>query len=380
MASLKDGAGSVTHLPDGSLRYRIRISGKVHSKTVKRQSVGMTWIREMRLRKVREEAGVVTERRGSDEQITFRRLAKEYLEHLEQVGSIGRRRKPMTPMTLRHAKCQTRLVVKVWGPRLVARTTEPDVLKYEAQLRAAGLSTSSIRHRLGRLSQLLQFAVLKGYLAKAPCTISQPALTLRSEPKAASHEELEAWLDEAETLRLQSGDDRPELIVLLAGDAGLRRGEILRLRCKDVTLAPMYGSGSATNMETGEVTVLPPKTLQYGWLHVAVEGEESRTKSGKGRRVPILTKRLSEALKRRGCRFEGEARVVAGIEHIDSVSTQAARVGAKLHELRRRFATDALERGENIERVRRWMGHADLKTTQRYLRVGDEPTRAAKGV
>ncbi len=56
---------------------------------------------------------------------------------------------------------------------------------------------------------------------------------------------------------------------------------------------------------------------------------------------------------------------------------QAARKAAKirkhfsLHDLRRAFASHALASGYRLEQISRWLGHADLVTTQRYLRVVD---------
>ena len=42
-----------------------------------------------------------------------------------------------------------------------------------------------------------------------------------------------------------------------------------------------------------------------------------------------------------------------------------------LHELRRAYASHALMAGYRLEQISQWLGHADLKTTQRYLRVVD---------
>lgn len=56
---------------------------------------------------------------------------------------------------------------------------------------------------------------------------------------------------------------------------------------------------------------------------------------------------------------------------------QAARKRAKirqhfsLHDLRRAFASHALASGYRLEQISQWLGHADLITTQRYLRVVD---------
>jgi integrase/recombinase XerD len=56
---------------------------------------------------------------------------------------------------------------------------------------------------------------------------------------------------------------------------------------------------------------------------------------------------------------------------------QAARVAAgikkhfSLHDLRRAYASHALASGYRLEQISQWLGHADLTTTQRYLRIVD---------
>ncbi len=56
---------------------------------------------------------------------------------------------------------------------------------------------------------------------------------------------------------------------------------------------------------------------------------------------------------------------------------QAARKAAKvklhfsMHDLRRAFASHALAAGYRLEQISQWLGHADVMTTMRYLRVVD---------
>src|SRR5262245_42531172 len=104
-----------------------------------------------------------------------------------------------------------------------------------------------------------------GHLARVPCQIKRPRLVSRSERDAVAEPAMEALVGAASRLQ----DPRPVAVILLAGDAGLRAEEICRLRWSDV---------------------------QEGYLHIAVRGEDDRTKSGRSRDVPILTQRLRDAL------------------------------------------------------------------------------------
>lgn len=54
-------------------------------------------------------------------------------------------------------------------------------------------------------------------------------------------------------------------------------------------------------------------------------------------------------------------------------------VGVKTHPhaLRHSFATDQLARGQDIKRVKEWLGHADLKTTEVYLHLNESHLNTA---
>lgn len=50
-----------------------------------------------------------------------------------------------------------------------------------------------------------------------------------------------------------------------------------------------------------------------------------------------------------------------------------------LHDLRKAWASHMLKAGHSLQNISRWLGHADLVTTQRYLRIVDHdlPTGAS---
>lgn len=63
-----------------------------------------------------------------------------------------------------------------------------------------------------------------------------------------------------------------------------------------------------------------------------------------------------------------------GIEHIFD-RWLADRSGVRplgAHRIRHTFATMCLEKGVNLRRIQRWLGHADLKTTEIYLGLVDD--------
>jgi integrase len=160
--------------------------------------------------------------------------------------------------------------------------------------------------------------------------------------------------------------------LLLGGDAGLRRGELVALEQTDVGAAAI--------------------TVQRNdW-----KGKVGKPKGGKSRRVP-MTARLREAIAAvrhlRGARllWQANGRRV-GIATLQSwMETSCRRAGLppsrNLHKLRHTFCSHLAMRGVPAKVIQEWAGHADLATTMRYMhlspgatdsmiRVLEEPFRA----
>jgi integrase len=164
--------------------------------------------------------------------------------------------------------------------------------------------------------------------------------------------------------------DRPmlTLYVLVLGEAGLRcESEALRLRWEDVD-------------------------LEGGFLHVVSGRGGHRTKSGKGRAVP-MTPRLRQAMRAHfaAYRLAGypSARSPWVFHHVATRSRHRAgeRIGslragfaaaatrAKLpeelhqHDLRHRRVTSWLAAGANPVHVKEALGHSDLRTTMQYTHL-----------
>jgi integrase len=144
---------------------------------------------------------------------------------------------------------------------------------------------------------------------------------------------------------------------LTAAFTGLRRGELLALRWRDVDF-------------TGAVIRV---RASYA------EGQVTTPKSGKVRSVPLAPD-VAGALAKLGRRerFTAEADLVfvgdAG-GHLDGSALRRRYTGAleraglrrlRFHDLRHTFGTRMIAKAD-IRRVQEWMGHADIQTTMKYL-------------
>jgi integrase len=164
-----------------------------------------------------------------------------------------------------------------------------------------------------------------------------------------------------------AGSEQDAAIYLLAAFTGLRRGELLALRWRDVDFA-----GSVVRVRASYAA-----------------GQLTTPKSGKVRSVPMAPD-VAAALARLGQRanwvgdndlvFPGEAGDYLDGSALRRRYTAAlARAGLRplrFHDLRHTFGTRMIAKAD-IRRVQEWMGHADVQTTMRYLHYAPRADDAA---
>jgi len=146
---------------------------------------------------------------------------------------------------------------------------------------------------------------------------------------------------------LADAGPRLRLMLLLAGEAGLRRGEIARLRGEDLLDGPallIHGKG-------GRDRVIPIGDRLAGL--VAAAPTEDGWVFGNGRGGPLTAGRVGE------------------------LCSALLPPGCTLHHLRHRFASNAYRGSRDIRAVQELLGHASVATTQRYTAVGEGDLRAA---
>ena len=130
--------------------------------------------------------------------------------------------------------------------------------------------------------------------------------------------------------------------------AGLRRQEIQRLRWDDLD-------------------------LEKNWLTV----QKSKSEAGTGRRVPLaqpLKQILLASAQRHGSAPHAHVvsvSVMSGklAERATAAWTEAGLRRITLHECRRTFASMLMAAGYTIKEIMVFMGHADLETVQRYVKL-----------
>ena len=195
-------------------------------------------------------------------------------------------------------------------------------------------------------------------------------------PKANTRDPVLLTPDQYERLLKECERDAMlRLYVLVLGETGARsRSEALRLRWTDLD-------------------------LEEGFLWIPSDREGERTKSGKGRHVP-LTRRLLDALRehaatyrlasyggkrseylfhytraRRGAKAGERVRTFRSAFERAAERAELPR-GFRPHDLRHRRVTSWLAEGKPAALVREAMGHSDLRTTMGYTHLAREHLRA----
>jgi integrase len=241
----------------------------------------------------------------------------------------------------------------VLGGARLDHIREPEIQRLKLSL--SGLRSKTQACVLSVLATILRTAERWEEIVKAP-HIDLPRIP---DPGVSFYdfEEWEALVDGA-----RRAGPMVLCAVLLGGEAGLRRGELVAL-------------------ERADVSRVSVRVVRNEW-----EGHTGTTKGGKARTIP-LTLRLAESLAEvrhlRGKRLLWQANgKPVGVETLKSwMQTACRRAGLpesrNLHRLRHTFCSHLAMRGAPAKVIQELAGHADLVTTLRYMHLARGSKEAA---
>lgn len=252
-----------------------------------------------------------------------------------------------------------------------------------------GKSYSKIKNCNKLLNKFFNYCLSEGYILRNPCFRIDLEAYDDSNNELVIDDDLEdegkietLSEDEIKTLWQSDINKKLKIIIKFAVGSGLRQGEILALNQSDVDLDKM------------EVTVT--KTLSYvkvfkgdGTYKYETLVTKPKTKTSR-RKVPLpeaLKKELTELKK---IRLEEQLKLGSAYTKNDLLfpSETGTYMNARnlvrsweralkqlglpfktFHSTRHTFASQLIERGVKIETVSRLLGHASIKTTERYIHV-----------
>jgi integrase len=273
------------------------------------------------------------------------------IEHLEALG-----RKPTTLNTYR-SLLRTHL-----GPHLDGRTLdriEPDhVERLVAAMRRDGAGPKTTRNALTLLHQIFEFGRRRGWCdSNSAKRVQRPQLKDNADIRFLAIEELEALLRAVPEAGRWGPTDRA--LYMTAAMTGLRQGELLGLRWRDV-------DWTAARLRVRQ---------NY------VRGHWGTPKSKRGSRSVPLVDRVGGKLERHYQRsaYQGDDELVFPHPETGEVldhsalgrrfkkALKAAGVReVRFNDLRHTFGTRMAAAGVPLRTLQEWMGHRDFKTTLIY--------------
>jgi integrase len=285
--------------------------------------------------------------------VTFADAAAEWLRFIEE----DRERKPSTLKDYRSVL--QAYLLPAFGSEAVEAITPEDIEKWRRSL--TSLSNRSKNKLLIQLHGIFRRAqIVWGIPVNPLARVEKHPMRPSGDIQVFSPEEV--W-----SLVRAADSEQDGALFLTAAFTGLRMGELLALRWRDVDFA-----GSTVRVRASYAA-----------------GQLTTPKSGKVRSVP-LAPAVASALARLGRRehWLGEDDLVfvgAAGGYLDGSALRRrfkdalGRAGLRslrFHDLRHTFGTRMIAKAD-IRRVQEWMGHADIQTTMRYLHYAPHAEDAA---
>jgi len=328
-----------------------RVKRRIGLKRARGSHTGLTQSQaEAELRRLISETKV---RAPAGERITVEDVSRRYVTYAERRG-----RKLSTRINI-ESETRTHLAPFFTGRSLDAITRE-DVLDLLGVLEGKRLAPKTIHNVIGTLSTLFTFAQApqRRWATANPCKgIELPAIPETTEIRFLTLEEVRALVANVPVGLYQQTD---QVMFLMAAMTGLRKGELVALRWRDV-----------------DWTALRVRVRQN-----YTRGQFGTPKSRRSTRSVPLADELAGQLDRlyKASRWTGDgdlvfAHPITGQVQPKANITRRLRRALKdaglddshrFHDLRHTFGTRMAAAGVPLRTIQEWMGHRDLTTTQIY--------------
>jgi site-specific recombinase XerD len=234
-------------------------------------------------------------------------------------------------------------------------------------------ATWTLKYRV--LTGFYRFAITRGYVDSSPLPTSQPKLPPQQSPYVYSTDEIRRLLDATSALRVANIRLKAmyrTLLMLLYG-GGLRVGEALSLTLRDVDLTERIITVRNTKFFKTRMVPIGPKLSLELAAHVQ---RRRQLPLPAGDDSPLFTTRT-------GKRWSYQ-HVIRLFQHVRRAAGIGCPAGEnrspRLHDLRHTAAVHRVvawyRAGQDVQRLlpqlATYLGHADLRSTQRYLQMTPE--------
>lgn len=236
--------------------------------------------------------------------------------------------------------------------------TKATVQRYKTVLQESGLAPSSINQRMSAIRKLAQEAADNGLVDQSIANGVAKVKGVKQQGVKAgnwlSKEQAQALINAPDITTLKGLRDRAILAIMVG--SGLRRSEVAFLSLKDIqqregrwVIVDIVGKGN-------RVRSVPIS----GWSKVAIDEWTKAAGIDSGN----VFRRVNK-----GDRVMGESMTAQAIR--DVVKEYSNRLGYEIgaHDLRRTYAKLAHKGGSGLDQIQLSLGHASIKTTEKYLGV-----------
>jgi site-specific recombinase XerD len=236
---------------------------------------------------------------------------------------------------------------------------------YKAELLSRGQSPASVNLTLSAIRKMATEAADNGMLdptiAAGIGRVSGVSQKGTRTGNWLSKDQAQALINTPDTGTLKGLRDRAILAVMIG--AGLRRSEVANLTFNHVqqregrwVIVDLVGKG-------GRVRTVPIPS----WVKVAIDTWAKGAAIRRGRIFRPVNK---------GGRLEGDSITPQAVYNVVAAYAETAALGVAAHDLRRTFAKLAHKGGAALEQIQLTLGHASIKTTERYLGLDQNLTTA----
>ena len=285
--------------------------------------------------------------------LTIGEVGRRYLAHLERAGRKLSTRTAVESVLRVHLE-------PFFGERAIGTVKHEDVADLMALMEGKHVGPKSIRNYVGTLSALYRFAMhpRRRWATVNPCEgVELPAAPDHVEVRYLELGQIDALVQHAEPGPYQPLD---RVLYRMAAMTGIREGELIALRWQDVDWA-----ASAIRVRSNYVlkkfgTPKSKRSSRAVPMADEVAGELDRFHKAQGEPAdhllvfgdPLGGTPLDKAALLRRMR---KALKAAGLD-----------TTRRFHDLRHTFGTQMAAAGVPMRTLQEWMGHKDIKTTERY--------------
>lgn len=247
-----------------------------------------------------------------------------------------------------------------------SRLDKACVQAYKVKLQGDGLASSTINQRLSAIRKLAAEGVDNLYLDPAVANGVAKVKGVKMAGTRAGNwltqEQAQALINAPDTSTLKGLRDRAILAVMLG--CGLRRSEVAKLDSRHIqqrdgrwVIVDLVGKGL-------RVRSVP----MPAWTKAALDAWLSAASASEGYLDAPSSGLVFRSI-RRGGHLDGQAMTAQAIADVVRLYSNQLGYPVAAHDLRRTFAKLAHKGSGRLDQIQLSLGHASIKTTERYLGV-----------